>query len=231
MYSLRMRASRDGAHINGAERLAEADALPGIASELVARALNHPKGTPDSIRLSADVVDDVEYLPQLTVCEHTATNPAEADAIILGLLAHVPARTRVLELVRSVTGLRGAMVVSASTGDRLEADPARGVRVSHIDHAARTDSSAKNHRLEALALATKVLAPEVCVAEVCISDDPDYTTGYVSTGRTYHRITGIKAPGSPQGTRVFVVDATSPTDPRLADAIAFWEGRAVVVEP
>jgi 6-carboxyhexanoate--CoA ligase len=44
------------------------------------------------------------------------------------------------------------------------------------------------------------------LAELCISDDPNYTTGYVASRRFgYVRIPCIKRKGSPCGGRVFFI--------------------------
>ena len=59
---------------------------------------------------------------------------------------------------------------------------------------------------EALVLASKVASCEGITAELCISDDPDYTTGYVASGRLgYVRIPHIKRIRSRDGGRVFFV--------------------------
>jgi len=90
--------------------------------------------------------------------------------------------------------MRGAMIIDARTGDRMEPDQERGVRASRFDW---TDDAleAINRKLaviglthfrtrEALALATKVAHAPGMVAELCWSDDPDYTAGYVASRAT-----------------------------------------------
>ena len=49
MYSIKMRASRAGAHISGAERIVPARFVGQVSENLHARALGHPKGIPDAI--------------------------------------------------------------------------------------------------------------------------------------------------------------------------------------
>ncbi|MDK9295018.1 hypothetical protein FAM19031_001118 [Propionibacterium freudenreichii] len=44
------------------------------------------------------------------------------------------------------------------------------------------------------------------VAELCISDDPDYTRGYVCAGGIYTTVTHVKRPGDPHGGRVMLYD-------------------------
>jgi 6-carboxyhexanoate--CoA ligase len=114
--------------------------------------------------------------------------------------------------------MRGAMLIDARTGERLEPDRARGVRARAVDwvqHALpevlRAEKELKcvtPHFREALALATKVANAPGAVAELCISDDPRYTTGYAaSLARGYCRIASIKEPGNAFGGRAFFVDA------------------------
>ena len=62
------------------------------------------------------------------------------------------------------------------------------------------------HSREALILASKVLASPYVLGELCWSDDPDYTTGYVSYEHTYHRLSPMKPFGSARGGRAFFVD-------------------------
>jgi 6-carboxyhexanoate--CoA ligase len=67
----------------------------------------------------------------------------------------------------------------------------------------------KNHRKEALCLASKVAGCPFIVAELCMSDDPDYTTGYfASRERGYIRLTAIKEKGDPRGGRIFLFDGS-----------------------
>ncbi|MGZ4107204.1 MAG: 6-carboxyhexanoate--CoA ligase, partial [Tumebacillaceae bacterium] len=112
--------------------------------------------------------------------------------------------------------MRGAVILCADTGQRLEADQARGVRVTKIDWhpeaLARWQEQVRAHGIaneriqEALALATKVIATPGTVAELCWSDDPSYVSGYVASPELgYVRIPHLKEMGSPLGGRVFFV--------------------------
>ena len=231
-YSVKMRASSGEQHISGAERIVRAEEVPTCVDSLTHRALTHPKGTPDEITVTVRAVDDdeVEHLRVLATREFPAESPARArDFVVAELRSLGVARPEsVWELLTTVTGLRGAMLVDAGTGMRLEPDPARGVRVSNLDHAsADTGAAEKLHYREAIALATKVTAHPHIIAEVCISDDPDYTTGYLACRGTYTRITAMKEPGSPVGTRVFLYDGPAS---EVAECIDWLENRVVLVE-
>lgn len=217
-YSVKMRASLGGLHISGAEVLVESSIadLPAITSQLTNRALTHPKGRADSIAIHTQLIpgSQIQLLPLLEVKEHSTHDVAEATAVMRDLLAGAGVAPQAaeagLKLLHTVTGLRGAMLVDAHTGQRLEMDQQRGVRVSMFGALEPRDHlETKRHHQEALLLASKVLATPYVVAEACISDDPDYTTGYLACKGTYHRIFNVKEAGSSQGTRVWFVDLHS----------------------
>lgn len=157
---------------------------------------------------------------------HEATTPPlplsshrQAEALLTTHTAITPVafRRAVSQLVSLPESMRGAMLVDMRTGQRLDPWGQRGVRVSRMSFADETAAiTALNaagysgvHLEEALVLASKVLSAPGVVGELCISDDPDYTTGYVSYGSTYHRLHHMKPVGSPLGGRLFFVDATA----------------------
>lgn len=113
--------------------------------------------------------------------------------------------------------MRGAAVVNSESGERLEPDMERGVRVSRLGISKPASkilsSKLSRHRIntdtvkEALILASKVAFCKPMVAELCVSDDPDYTTGYVASKKFgYVRIPHIKSKGSISGGRAFFVN-------------------------
>lgn len=225
-YSLRMRAEQDGQHCCGGERIAPAADLPTLAAELVARALSSPTVAPDSVHCVIERLDGAvprARLPDLRtwlasdwqcgrrvaralLLRAGVANPA-VDAALTALAAGAAPGGRVM---------RGAMFVDASTGERLEPDLARGVRVSRMDLAPEARSAIETalaaaglgHRrvAEALVLAGKVLAAPAIVAELCWSDDPDYLAGYVADPvHGYQRILPMKAAGDRRGGRALFV--------------------------
>lgn len=84
-----MRATRDGRHISGAERLSDATTAPDIARTLVARALHHPRGIPDDIHVTVRAVHpaDIRHLTALPVTVRDTTTPAQAHAEVARLLS------------------------------------------------------------------------------------------------------------------------------------------------
>ena len=242
LFSIKMRASRNAhgreEHISGAERIAGAEAMPGLAHELVARAQGHGKGRPDRITIKVEAVPESACLrvQSLPVRALACADAAEGLRLAAGLLARagVPAPEAVIALLQQAGNLRGAMLLDADSLERLEPDALRGIRATYMDTAdsgpfsACSGPPAKNHYREAMVLAAKVAHAPHILAEICISDDPDYVTGYVaSRALGYVRIARMKEPGSTKGGRIFLYRG-----PRqdLAATLDFIERQPVLVE-
>jgi 6-carboxyhexanoate--CoA ligase len=249
LYSLRMHATRGGAHLSGAERLAGQGELETLAASLVGRALGHPKGTADAIRLTVEALDPAEVssgrLPDLrtvTVADWRQGRRAALRHLLAAGVSEAAARQAMDALAQGAApgggSMRGAMLVDAASGARLEPDPARGVRVSRMDlsPAARAELQQKlrergidnDHVREALVLAAKVLRAPRIVAELCWSDDPDYVTGYVATPAAgYVRFTRLKPPGEERGGRAFFFRGEGL---ELTAVIAFLERTPLLID-
>ena len=220
-----MHASRGGRHLSGAERLGGEEALEGLAASLLRRALEHPRGRAERIRLTVEAVAPEAVrtgrLPDLTT--RTVDDYRQGRRAALALLADAgvdPAAADIaMQTLAAGAGLegssmRGAMLVESADGRRLEPDRSRGVRVSRMD---LTPAAAQRlreglgplgldnlHVREALVLAAKVLSAPGIVAELCWSDDPDYTAGYVaSPSHGYVRFPHLKPLGDERGGRAF----------------------------
>ncbi|MCQ2392611.1 MAG: 6-carboxyhexanoate--CoA ligase, partial [Kiritimatiellae bacterium] len=198
-YSVKMRASAAGAHTSGAEKIVPAAAVPKVAALLATRALAHAKGVPDFVNLKVEAQPGpITQLKALAVTTHVTQTAAEGRAVAAELLAGAGI-VRVGEIMARFAeshALRGAMLLDADTLERLEPDPARGVRATYMDDESSLEkgtAGGKNHYAEAIVLATKVQYAPGIVGEICVSDDPDYVTGYVATRELgYRRITVIK---------------------------------------
>ena len=223
VYSIRMRSAQGGpheqggSHISGAERLVSESDLCRISEEFLQRALHHSKGKPDFINLQIDEIpdDSVVKVPALTICTTKSSSIEESHKEASRLLANAHIASRAIErafnqLQENTCSVSGAWLVNASTGDIYP----ETVRVSRMDAEVEADihhhlerySCSSIHSREALILASKVLASPYVLGELCWSDDPDYTTGYVSYGHTYHRLSPMKPFGSAIGGRAFFVD-------------------------
>jgi len=208
-------------HISGAEGLYRRSEILTTAKRYIERALNHPKGRADRIVITIEDIgrkpQEIQLLPVATVrCD----TPAEGEEIAGFLLQSLGISKRAIERAFALFkcgNMRGASLITAKQGRRLEPDPERGVRASRlgIDTAILKGLSFRLQRFginteivkEALILASKVISSGQVIAELCMSDDPDYTTGYVASRRYgYLRIPHIKHKGSSRGGRAFFVN-------------------------
>ncbi len=242
-----MRASAQERHISGSERIVPEERIEKTASELLARALS--KGfTPDTIVVTLDSLKDVAPIQQraldvVALSVHVVRSGREMASRILQSLGVSAMAIEIamthLDRGASPSGnnMRGAMVLDASTGDRLEQDRERGVRASRFDWS--DDGERKISRLladaglthfrtrEALALATKVAHAPGMVAELCWSDDPDYTAGYVaSLAMGYVRFPVLKHRGNGKGGRAFFVD---PDTFKMEAFLTYLQAKPVLV--
>lgn len=233
LYSVKMRASREGEHISGAEKIVPSSSVPKTVAQLAERALSHAKGVPDFVNLKIERPGDIIRLPALAVVTNVTKTAAEGRARAAELLRGAGI-TRIDEIMAKFADsyvMRGAMLLDADTLERLEPDRERGVRATYMDDAdslAKGSASGKNHYAEAIVLATKVQYAPGIVGEICVSDDSDYVTGYVATRDIgYQRITTIKEKGDPAGGRIFLYRG-----PRegVAETIRFLEKQCVIVE-
>lgn len=215
-FSVRMRASRGGIHVSGAERITKQVYIPTITSALTSRALNHSFGVPDEIHITVDQVRTTPVvLDQLPV-----KNVKEVGDLLDGLpeIGH--------QIASSEIRMRGAALIDIHTGKRLEPDPDRGIRVSMMDWEFTPITQEEDHFRESVALATKVHHCPGMVAELAISDDPGFTSGYIVRDGVFHRIPKIKELGQRGGGRAFYLD-THITTPQ--EAIAYLEHRPVLI--
>jgi 6-carboxyhexanoate--CoA ligase len=225
LYSIRMRASLEGRHLSGAERLATPDRLEQLAAAMVRRALEHDRGRAEAVQLSIEALPagsvQEARLPDLQTLDVTDHHCGRAAAGKLLLEAGVSseAASSAMETIAGGAGpdgrsMRGAMLVDAGSGQRLEPDRDRGVRVSRMDLTPETERLLAEglgrlgldnpHVREALVLAGKVLLAPSVLAELCWSDDPGYTAGYVAApGRGYSRFPYLKPAGEERGGRAF----------------------------
>ncbi|MDA1192752.1 MAG: 6-carboxyhexanoate--CoA ligase [Candidatus Poribacteria bacterium] len=226
--SVRMRATRNGQHVSGAERLVPAVYAVTVSNVLVERARRHASGEPDRIVLTVDRVphEAVRFAPILaarTVCVESATEGRRAAMERLRSLG--VSEKAISSAMDALThganpfggNMRGAMLIDRAMGERLERDHKRGVRVSFVDLTpegrARFDVCVRGRGdvsrfRDALVLASKVASLPGVVADLCWSDDPAYVAGYVAArDGGYVRYPRLKERGIPFGGRAYFVDA------------------------
>ncbi len=249
LYSLRMHGTLDGFHLSGAERIVTAEELPQAGRTLLRRALEHSRGRADALRLTAEEIPAaaIRYgrLPDLSTLPVADWRDGRVRAAELLVTAGVgrPAVERAMAALAAGPApdgrsMRGAMLVDAASGKRLEADPARGVRASRMDITRAAERQLRRrlarvgldnpHVREALVLAAKVLAAPGVVAELCWSDDPDYTAGYVAAPALgYLRLPHLKPAGEERGGRAFFWRAGAAS---LAETERFLEQQVLLID-
>ena len=238
LYSVRMRAAQGGPHengghhISGAERIVKLEEVGAIAQSLAERALHHSKGTADFINITVDLIppEKISYIDCLKVEEHKTGSIPEshqlATELLQGTTITETAVRKAISMLKSLdTSMRGAMLVDATSGERLD-EGNRGVRVSHMDSFDSHALGDNEHMREALVLASKVQSADGVVGELCWSDDPDYTVGYVACNGVYHRLPHMKELGSDIGGRVFFVQSDIDSE----SVIEYLESAPVLVQ-
>ena len=229
-------------HISGAEGICSKGELQKIVQEYIDRAITHPRGKPDSIVITIEELKKplrfITSLPIMTV-KCGASSRAQ---VIIGMLLRtsgvsMKAIASALSILQNKETMRGASLVLASSGRRVEPDMQRGVRASRLGIARPAEKalSAQLNKLgintqtvrEALVLASKVASCRDVVAEVCISDDPDYTTGYVASEYLgYVRIPHIKKKRDRRGGRIFFLKE----DADIRDVIQYLEKTPAIIK-
>ncbi len=248
LYSVKMRSAQGGSHemggrhISGAERIVREEVVKQAALAMIERAFRHSRGAADFINLKIEGIEqpqiqEIALLPIVTGKAATIEQGRE-QAILALVQAGVTERAayKGMEALAALPdSMRGAMILSAVDGRRLDSFAKRGVRVSAMDVAdgplyekfLAEQGLTNLHVREALVLASKVQAAPGVVAELCWSDDPDYTTGYVGSSQCYFRLPHLKRFGSPSGGRAFFV--TEAVD--LDNLVDYLENQPVLAIP
>lgn len=245
MFSVRMRAAEGGSHedggfhISGGETLVAKRSLEAAVQELLQKALLHSRGDADFIQLVMERIAPHEILrvPPLPVitatAEHVHDGRLYAMRYLQTLCISEQAARKGIELLASQTNLRGAAIMSASSGERLDAG-LQGVRATRMGWTedgykqwASRHTIASPRITEALALATKVAHAPFVLAELCWSDDPEYVTGYISSLKEgYVRIPHLKEKGDFSGGRVFYVS----DDVQLEELTSYLEKTPILID-
>lgn len=238
MRASKRKGNRD-LHVSGAEGIYDENRLPKKIKDYYLRAIHHSRGKPDNIIITIERLKERPLkIPILPVSTIPCSTPQEAEKVATDLLLKTGISEKAVrgafKVVRSKETMRGAVLMHFESGQRREPDMERGVRVSRlgIDKASEQMLSTILQRKgintttvkEALLLASKVASCPGIIAELCISDDPDYTTGYVASKQEgYVRLTNIKAYGSPCGGRVFFIHGED-----IPSIVEYLERRPVI---
>ena len=241
-----MRSSLNEEHLSGAERIVNGSVVQ-VIPELMNQAVSSYK-MPDRIVISLDAIDpsSVIYTAPLNIRTLDSLSPEDAEKAAADILkcngvspVAIESAFRLLRTGPAPGGkiMRGAVIMDSASGERMEPDSSRGIRVSRVDYTGDARHSLANrlmdggvfHRrvMDALAIATKVAGGKESVAELCWSDDPEYTTGYVASRNSgYIRIANMKQKGNPIGGRVFFVSRQGLS---LEEYIHYLEKQPVII--
>lgn len=241
LYSIKMRASKDGNHISGAESILNEECLEEAIKVLVKRAMNHSKGKSDFINIKIEAIDDkeIEYLEPLKVTTVKVKDHIEGMKAVQKILENLGIDenkgNEIISMLKENSDIRGAMVVDIHSLKRLENDKDRGIRATYMDfEQSNLNCKTKNnkaHFIEALALATKVANAPNIIGEICYSDDPDYTAGYIASKKYgYIRFPYLKELGDSKGGRVFLYDSSLDKSTTLNECIKYIEEKKVLIK-
>jgi len=243
-WGLGLRQKKKEIHISGAEGIFEKVEIAKVCNEYIKRALTHSRGEPDEIVITIEKINrkpkKISLLPVTTL---KCPSPEKARKLIAQRLEPLGISKKAVDsgfaVLNSFKTMRGASLILAKSGKRVEPDAERGVRVSRIGidksiakklskelsfKKINTDNFVRIR--EALVIASKAASHPDVIAEICISDDPDYTTGYVASREFgYMRIPNIKKEKEMHGGRVFFI-AESADIPGL---ISYLERKPVIV--
>lgn len=237
-----MRASRKSyEHISGAEGIYEKSEIQKVCKKYIKRALTHPRGKPDEIVITIEKIRQkpktISLLPVTTL---KCNSPEKARKIITQKLKSLGISKKAIDngfvVLNSKKTIRGASLILLKSGARVEPDKERGIRVSRmgIEKSAEGKLSRKLSAekintttvKEALVLASKAASWPDVIAEACISDDPDYTTGYIASKEFgYLRIPNIKRGKEMHGGRVFFIRETAD----IAGLISYLERKPAII--
>ncbi|MDH4164681.1 MAG: 6-carboxyhexanoate--CoA ligase, partial [Nitrospirota bacterium] len=175
-YSIRMRASVTAQHLSGAERIVSKPELDQTISELRSRAMSKAQ-EPDRIIITIESLHNmsISRLQALPITTVPSKNVDESRDLAVRKLELAGVSANVAEsalalldngAAASGMNMRGALIMTAGEGKRLEPDRERGVRVSRFDWSTEAQPVIEQQLAtaglghfrtrEALALATKV---------------------------------------------------------------------------
>ena len=240
-YSIKLRASKDGKHVSGGERIVLREQIEDTVKELYRKAEIR---NPDSVHIKIEKIKEKPTVIKETIriknfiCKDYKESNEKAVKILKK--ATGMSDSKIKELIDLVhrgsapdgSNMRGAMVVNQK-GERIELDHFRGVRTTTVDYLDRKYIIQKlikrgftERTADALCLTTKNMLYPDMLAEYCISDEPDYTTGYVSVRNIYYRFTPLKKEGCKKGGRIyFVKDHID-----IEDFYRFLQEKAVLIQ-
>lgn len=238
LYNIRMRSSENQQHISGAERMVHYEGIHNCVASMIDRSFHHKRGKPDFISIKIEKIkEEVKVISPISTIENIENYSVNSALcamrkILKPLNLQASFIQSLYEIITTGTSISGALLIDIHSQERLDAKE-NGVRVSRLDWQEKTKEDFirwnpdcnSERKLEAIALASKVQHSGV-IAELCCSDDPHYTTGYVTLKNTYTSIPHMKEENSASGGRIFLVDSEQTN---VEEIIQFLEQTPVIV--
>lgn len=220
LYSIKIRTSLEGKHISGAERIVSKEKISNVVETLLKRQ-KYKDFDFSNIKIEKISQEPIILKKSLKIETYEFENYKKALSFAFNIISkktNIPLETakKFINLLYigaspDKNNMRGAMIVNEK-GERLEKDKFRGVRTVLVDFKDREIITNKllekgytERTVDALALATKNLNYKNLVVEFCISDDKDYTTGYLAIDGKYIRLKPLKPYGLDKGGRIYFV--------------------------
>ncbi|WP_457624615.1 6-carboxyhexanoate--CoA ligase [Persephonella sp.] len=220
LYTIKARSSLKGIHISGAERIVPESQLQEVLSSIQKKITRKEF---DTLNIKVELLDKPPAVIKkaLPIKEIRFSSYTEANRMAIELISKATGldKKTIEHLIKQVhsgaspdgNNMRGAMVVD-HRGIRVEPDRYRGIRTSSVDFKNRQKITEilisrgfTERTADALCIATKNIHSGFITAEYCISDEPDYTAGYVATGEGYFRLLPLKEKGNPKGGRIYFI--------------------------
>jgi len=220
LYTIKARSSLGGVHVSGAERIVSESQLQEVLLSIQKKITRNEF---DTLNIKVELLDRPPAVIKkaLPIKELRFSSFKEANKVAIELISKATGldKKTIENLVKLVhsgaspdgNNMRGAMVVDPR-GIRVEPDRHRGVRTSSVDFKDRYKISQTlksqgftERTVDALCIATKNIHSGFITAEYCISDEPDYTAGYVATKEGYFRLIPLKEKENPKGGRIYFI--------------------------
>ncbi|WP_195335484.1 6-carboxyhexanoate--CoA ligase [Paraclostridium bifermentans] len=125
-------------HISGAESISNEENLEEVISLLIKRAFNHPKGKSDFINIKLEEIskEEITYIEPLPVTTVNVENYLEGFNIVTNILENMgidkSKSDNIVRTIRSISNMRGAILLDINTFQRLETDKQRGIRATYM---------------------------------------------------------------------------------------------------
>ena len=146
LYSVKMRSAQGGPHeqggrhISGAERILSEEKIEQAIVAMLHRAQKHQRGMADFISLKVEAVKtaDIFYRPLLPLSSCLADSvmagrKAAVEELVKAGVSTEAAAAGISRIINLRDSMRGAMLLDADTGLRVDSLGERGVRVSKMD--------------------------------------------------------------------------------------------------